>query len=113
MVKSSKPAATTAKISAKTIAKKEKPDLKHLWDRKKLAKGQFLSEVAYYCIKKINKQKVEVLSSIGGEITIDIDLLKIMDSAQHHAKDVPCSMTQLVEVLDHVNDTVFTVVFKK
>ena len=36
-----------------------------------------------------------------------------MDSSQHYAKEVPCSMTQLVEVLDHVNDTVFSVVFKK
>jgi hypothetical protein len=36
-----------------------------------------------------------------------------MDSAQHFAKEVHCSMTQLVEVLETVNDTVFKVVFKK
>jgi len=55
MVKASKSAAPSAPKSAKPIAKRAKPVLKHLWDRKKLAKGQFLSEVAYYNIKKINK----------------------------------------------------------
>ena len=44
---------------------------------------------------------------------MDFDLLKEMDSASHYAKEVACNMTQLVEVLETVNDTVFKVVFRK
>ena len=75
--------------------------------------GQYLSEVAYYRVEKILKDKVEVVSSQGNEITIDLSLLKDMDSAQHYSREVFASMTQLVEVLETVNDTAFKVVFKK
>ena len=100
-----KPAPKAIKKAPKTIKK--------LWDRKKLAVGQYLSELAYYQVKKIQGKKVDVVSSIGGEITIDFDLLKEMDSATHYAKEVPSTMTQLVEVLETVHDTVFKVVFRK
>jgi hypothetical protein len=43
--------------------------------------GQYLSEVAYYRVEKILKDKVDVVSSQGNEITIDLSLLKDMDSA--------------------------------
>ena len=112
---------TKGNINVKKAAPKAAPNkikkvpkvVKKLWDRKKLAVGQYLSELAYYEVKKISGKKVSVLSSIGGEIDIDFDLLKDMDSAQHYAKEVPLSMTQLVEVLETVNDTVFKVVFRK
>lgn len=115
-----------AKVAAKpqnkkkaAIAKGSKPIKKNdktrkvNWNRKKLDIGQYLSEVAYYRVEKILKDQVEVVSSLGNEITVDLDLLKQMDSAQHYAKEVHCNMTQLVEVLETVNDTIFKVVFKK
>ena len=93
--------------------KKDDKTRKANWNRKKLDIGQFLSEVAYYRVEKILKDKVDVVSSLGNEITVDLDLLKQMDSAQHYAKEVNCNMTQLVEVLETANDTIFKVVFKK
>ena len=78
-----------AKVSAKPQNKKKaalvkgskpiKKDVKTRkvnWNRKKLDIGQFLSEVAYYRVEKILKDKVDVVSSLGNEITIDLDLLK-------------------------------------
>ena len=103
----------TAQAKGSKPIKKEEKARKVNWNRKKLDIGQFLSEVAYYRVEKILKDKVEVVSSLGNEITIDLDLLKEMDSAQHYAREVPCNMTQLVEVLETVNDTIFKVVFKK
>jgi hypothetical protein len=77
MVKTTKPIAlkkSSSKVE-KPIQKAPKPSLKRLWDRKKLAVGQYLSELAYYCVKKISGEDVEVESSIGGEITIAFELL--------------------------------------
>lgn len=83
-----------AKVAAKpqnkkkaAIAKGSKPIKKNdktrkvNWNRKKLDIGQYLSEVAYYRVEKILKDQVEVVSSLGNEITVDLDLLKQMDSA--------------------------------
>jgi hypothetical protein len=36
-----------------------------------------------------------------------------MDSADHFKRQVLTSMTQIVEVLESAQDTIFTVVFKK
>jgi hypothetical protein len=41
------------------------------------------------------------------------DLLENMDSADHFAKEVPLSMTELVEILETAHDTIFSVYFKK
>ena len=97
---------------SKPIRKAEKAR-KANWNRKKLDIGQYLSEVAYYRVEKILKDKVDVVSSLGNEITIDLSLLQDMDSAQHYAREIFCTMTQLVEVLETVNDTAFKVVFRK
>ena len=97
---------SASKVAPKTIKKAPK-SIKKLWERKKLAVGQYLSELAYYQVKKIAGKTVEVESSVGGEISVDFDLIKEMDSAQHHAKEVASTMTQLVEVLETAKDTVF------
>ena len=103
---------SASKVAPKTIKKAQK-SIKKLWERKKLAVGQYLSELAYYQVKKIAGKTVEVESSVGGEISVDFDLIKEMDSAQHHAKEVASTMTQLVEVLETAKDTVFKVTFRK
>jgi hypothetical protein len=36
-----------------------------------------------------------------------------MDSATHFKQEVPCTMTELAEVLQEASDTVFTVRFHK
>lgn len=41
------------------------------------------------------------------------DLLEKMDSADHFKKEVPLSMTELVEILESAHDTIFKVQFKK
>ena len=40
---------------------------------------------------------------------ISKDLLEKMDSADHYVKEVPLSMTELVEILETTQDTIFTV----
>jgi hypothetical protein len=37
------------------------------------------------------------------------DLLEKMDSADHFSKEIPLSMTELVEILETAQDTIFKV----
>lgn len=72
-----------------------------------------MSQAAYYQVKKIEGNTITVLNSFGNELIVSKDMLEHMDSADHFQKEVVATMSQLVEVLESAQDTVFTIVFKK
>jgi hypothetical protein len=84
-----------------------------LWEAKKLAAGQWLSQTAYYCVQKVDGNTITVLNSHGNQLIVSKDILEQMESADHFKTQVVATMTQLVEVLEAAQDTIFTVVFKK
>lgn len=84
-----------------------------LWEAKKLAAGQWLSQTAYYCVQKVDGNTITVLNSHGNQLMVSKDILEQMESADHFKTQVVATMTQLVEVLEAAQDTIFTVVFKK
>ncbi len=44
---------------------------------------------------------------------VSLDILENMDSADHYEKEVPCTMTELAEILEGASDTIFQVQFHK
>ena len=54
-----------------------------------------------------------MLNSFSNELIVSKDMLEHMDSADHFQTEVVATMSQLVEVLESAQDTVFTIVFKK
>lgn len=55
-----------------------------LWEAKKLAAGQWLSQTAYYCVKKIEANTITVINSHGQELMVSKDILEQMESADHY-----------------------------
>jgi hypothetical protein len=103
----------TGKSTSGSIARPAKRTTQPLWDPKQLAVGQHFSQAAYLCVQKIESNTITVLNSFGNHMIVSKDLLENMDSADHFTKEVPLSMTELVEILETAQDTIFTVKFKK
>lgn len=94
---------------AKPIKRTTEP----LWDTKQFAKEQFFSQTAYLNVKEIAGNRVTVDNSYGSTLYVSKDILEGMHSASHFKKEVPMNMTGLAELLQSVQDHVFTVTFKR
>ena len=82
--------------SKRTAAKKGKP----LWDPKKLAVKDIFSNITYLKVTKINGNLVSVQNPEGGSWIISKNLMaRDMDSADHFAQEVKCTMTELSTIL--------------
>jgi len=69
---------------------------KPLWDPKKLAVDNFFSCISYLKVTAIEGNKVTVKNHHGGSWFVSKDLLvRDMWSADHFAKEVKCTMTDL------------------
>lgn len=101
-----------AKGKKAELTKKAKRD-KPLWDTKKFALDQYFSQTAYLNVKGIEGNRVTVENSYGGEMIVSRDIVESMDSADHFKKEVPMNMTNLAELLQSVQDNIFTVQFRK
>lgn len=100
----------SAAVGGKKIAPKHNEPL---WDPKKFAIGQYLSQSAYLTVKAIEGNKILVENQFGNLMHVSRDILEKMESASHFAKEQPMNMTELAELLENCGDNVFTVSFKK
>ena len=85
---------------------------KPLWDTKQFSDGHFFSQTAYLNVKAVEGNRVTVTNSYGGEMLVSRDILENMHSADHFKKEVPMNMTGLAELLQSVQDNIFTVQFR-
>ena len=103
---------------AKKGAKKGSPTKikrtgKPLWDPKKFEAKQFFSQTAYLNVKAIDGNRVTVQNSYGNDLYVSKDILEAMHSGDHYQKEVNMNMTSMAELLQSVQDHVFTVSFRK
>lgn len=97
----------------KAAAKKVKRTSPPLWDTKQFAAKQFFSQTAYLNVKAIEGNRITVENSFGNTMYVSKDILEGMYSGDHFAKEVPMNMTGLAELLQSVQDHVFSVTFRK
>lgn len=81
-----------------SVLNKGKP-AKKLWDSSKFAIGQWFSQTAYLCVRDIKDKAITVENQYGDKLTVTKDILEKMYSATHFKQEVPCTMTELAEVL--------------
>lgn len=84
-----------------------------LWEPKKFETGQWMSSLAYYNVKAIDKNTLTVVNSFGNQIQVSRDIVEKMHSADHYTRERPMNMTELAELLESAGDTCFTVNFRK
>jgi hypothetical protein len=84
-----------------------------LWDTKQFEIGQWMSSLAYYNVKAIDRNTITVQNSFGNELQVSKDILEKMHSANHYEHERPMNMTELAELLESAGDTCFTVNFRK
>ena len=82
------------------------------WDMSKLEMGQFLSMTSYMTVLNMTGL-VSVRNQHGSTMQMSKELLETMYSAQHYDREVAMNMTGLAELLQSVQDIIFTVKFKK
>jgi hypothetical protein len=80
-----------------------------LWDTKKFAVNQILSQTTYYNVTAIDGKRISVLDQHGNLMHVSRDIIEKMASASHFGKEVPMNMTGLAELLEDCSDTVFTI----
>jgi hypothetical protein len=117
-----KAAKQPAKQAKKPIDKPQKPPIPvamqlkkkdgPLWDLKKLEKGHILSMTSYMRVLKIASM-VTVRNQYGHVMQMSKELLETMYSADHFEREIPLNMTGLAELLQNVQDNVFTIEFQK
>ena len=96
------------KAAALKKVKRSKP----LWDTKQFAEKQFFSQTAYLNVKSIEGNQVTVENSWGNQMIVSRDIVENMYSADHFEKEVHMNMTNMAEVLQTVQDNIFTVQFR-
>ena len=84
------------------------------WNLAKLKMGQFLSMTSYMTVLGFGaRDMVNVKNQFGHNMQMSKSLLETMHSGTHFAKEVGMNMTGLAELLQNVQDHIFTVNFKK
>ena len=94
-------------------AKPVKRTTKPLWDIKKFEKDQFFSQTTYLNVKEIAGNRITVENQFGNTLYVSKDILEGMYSADHFKNEVGMNMTGLAELLQSVQDHIFTVTFRK
>ena len=94
-------------------AKPVKRTTKPLWDTKKFEKDQFFSQTTYLNVKEIAGNRITVENQFGNTLYVSKDILEGMYSADHFKNEVGMNMTGLAELLQSVQDHIFTVTFRK
>lgn len=64
-------------------------------------------------MKEIDGNRVTVQNSFGNDLYVSKDILENMYSGDHYKKEINMNMTTLAELLQSVQDHVFTVSFRK
>jgi hypothetical protein len=80
----------------------------------KLQVGEYLSDIQYYKITKIDGKTISVINERGFESEIDKDIVQEgMFSASQYEFERPVTRTEACEILEQAGDQVFTVNFNK
>ena len=74
--------------------------------------GQILSMTSYMTVIGLGNM-ITVRNQHGNVMQMSKSLLETMYSATHYDREVPLNMTGLAELLQSVQDVIFTVNFKK
>ena len=85
---------------------------KPLWDTKQFANDQFFSQTAYLNVKALEGNQVTVENSYGGQMIVSRDIVEKMYSADHFKREINMNMTGLAELLQAVQDNIFTIQFR-
>lgn len=100
-------------IISKNVGKKKKSEKKEpLWTGD-IQENTWYSSTNYVQVKSVTDRQIEVTSTAGGAWSMSRDLLQKMDSADHFDYEIPMARGELVEMLESVRDTIFTICFKK
>lgn len=80
----------------------------------KLAVGDYLSEIQYYKVIKVNPKTVALIDDKGKESTVDKELIALgMHSASQYTSEKVVTRTEIKEILEQAGNNVFTVNFNK
>jgi transcriptional regulator NrdR family protein len=89
-------------------------NLKTNLDIEKLEVGDYLSEVQYYKVVKINPKTVSLINEKGVQINFDKDLIgEGMYSASQYETEKTVNRTEINEILQQAGNNIFTVNFYK
>ncbi|MTF38353.1 hypothetical protein [Cyanobacterium aponinum] len=75
--------------------------------------GEYLAEIQYYKVIKVNPKTIKVISDKGIESTIDKDLVWEMYSASQYHIEKYITRTEINHVLANIGQQIFTVNFNK
>lgn len=83
-------------------------------NNEKLIVGDYLSEVQYYKVIKINPKTVVLVDDKGKESFVDKELIALgMHSASQYMSEKVVTRTEIKEILEKAGNNVFTVNFNK
>lgn len=100
-------------IISKKVGKRKKKSVEEALWTGDIRENTWYSSTNYVKIKSITDSQVEVTSTTGGTWSMSYDLLQKMASADHYDYEIPLARGELVEMLESVRDTIFTICFRK
>lgn len=75
--------------------------------------GEYLSEIQYYKVVKVNPKTIQVISDKGRELIIDKELIYDMYSASQYQTEKYVTRTEINHILANIGQQIFTVNFNK
>jgi len=103
---------TKQNVSQKPIIKPA-ITLKENLNVEKIKVGEYLAEIQYYQVVKVNPKTIKVVSDKGVESNIDKDLVLEMYSASQYQIEKSITRTEVNNILANIGQQIFTVNFNK
>ena len=103
---------TKQNVSQKPIIKPA-ITLKENLNVEKIKVGEYLAEIQYYQVVKVNPKTIKVVSDKGVESNIDKDLVLDMYSASQYQIEKYITRTEVNNILANIGQQIFTVNFNK
>ncbi|MGI0482791.1 hypothetical protein ACN4EE_18645 [Geminocystis sp. CENA526] len=82
-------------------------------DVEKIQVGEYLAEIQYYKVIKVNPKTIKVVSDKGVESNIDKELVFEMYSASQYSIEKYITRTEINHILSNIGQQIFTVNFNK
>lgn len=82
-------------------------------DINKIQVGEYLAEIQYYKVVKVNPKTIKVISDKGIESIIDKDLVFEMYSANQYQTEKYVTRTEINHILANIGQQIFTINFNK
>ena len=103
---------TKQNVSQKPIIKPA-ITLKENLNVEKIKVGEYLAEIQYYQVVKVNPKTIKVVSDKGVESNIDKDLVLEMYSASQYQIEKSITRTEVNNILANIGQQIFTINFNK